>query len=70
MSAIMVPSLVWSLSLLPKKMTEVPMIATRFTTLHTPCATGVTRESVLKANCRGGADLQRVQAGQRQVHKW
>ena len=29
------------------------MMATRLTTLHTPCETGLTRESVLKANCTG-----------------
>lgn len=35
----------------PKKTTEVPMITTRLTTLHTPCDTGLTRDNVLNANC-------------------
>ena len=35
----------------PKKSTEVPMMTTRFTTLQTPCETGLTRDRVLKANC-------------------
>lgn len=38
-------------SLLPKKSTEVAMITMRFTTLHTPWDTGVTRARVLNANC-------------------
>ena len=50
-SAIAVPNLVLSVSLLPKKTTDVPMMTTLFTTLHTPCETGVTRDRVLKANC-------------------
>ena len=48
--AIAVPNFVWSVSLLPKKSTEAPMMQTRLTTLQTPCETGVTRESVLNAN--------------------
>lgn len=36
----------------PKKRTDEMMMATRFTTLHTPCETGLTLERVLKANCR------------------
>ena len=50
-------SLVWEVILLPKKRTEVTMIATRLTTLHTPCATGVTRDSVLNANCGAGDSI-------------
>ena len=46
-----VPSLVWLVIALPKKTTDVPMMQTRLTTLHTPCATGVTRDNVLNANC-------------------
>jgi len=52
--AITVPILVLSVNLLPKNTTEVPMMTTLFTTLHTPCDTGVTRDNVLKANCRQG----------------
>lgn len=46
------PILVLVDSGVPKKSTEVTMIATRLTTLQTPCETGLTRERVLKANCR------------------
>lgn len=49
--AITVPILVLSVNLLPKNTTEVPMMTTLFTTLLTPCDTGVTRDNVLKANC-------------------
>jgi len=52
--AITVPILVLSVNLLPKNTTEVPMMTTLFTTLHTPCDTGVTRDNVLKANCTQG----------------
>lgn len=45
------PILVLADSGVPKKMTEVTMMATRLTTLHTPCDTGLTRDSVLNANC-------------------
>jgi len=62
-----VPSLVWSVILLPKKMTEVPMMHTRLTTLHTPCATGVTRDSVLKANCEAAATRAVTKS---QSHAW
>ena len=50
MRAMTVPSLVWSVSLLPKNMTDEPMMHTRLTTLQTPCETGDTRASVLNAN--------------------
>lgn len=46
-------------SVVPKKTTEVPMMTTRLTTLHTPCETGLTRDSVLKANWRARARRQR-----------
>ena len=46
-----VPSFVLGVRELPKNSTDVPMMATRFTTLHTPWDTGLTRDSVLKANC-------------------
>lgn len=45
------PILVFVVSVVPKKTTEVPIITTRLTTLHTPCDTGLTRDSVLNANC-------------------
>lgn len=45
------PSLVLVVSVVPKKTTDVPMMTTRLTTLHTPCDTGLTRDSVLNANC-------------------
>ena len=64
MSAIAVPILVCMVSLLPKNMTLEPMMAMRFTTLHTPWLTGLTRPSVLKANCGGGgADAARRGVG-------
>ncbi len=46
------PILVLFDSGVPKKRTEEMMIATLFTTLHTPCDTGLTLDSVLNANCR------------------
>lgn len=45
-----VPTWVCTESLLPKKRTDEPMIQIRFTTLQTPCETGLTLPSVLNAN--------------------
>lgn len=67
--AIAVPSLVLSVSLLPKKTTDVPMMTTLLTTLHTPCDTGVTRDSVLKANCTTKTKTGAAAAGISQLLK-
>lgn len=39
------------------------MMATRLTTLHTPCETGLTLESVLKANCTGSSTVRHCWVG-------
>jgi hypothetical protein len=50
-SAMTVPTMACVVRTWLKKTTDEPMMATRFTTLHTPCETGLTRCSVLNANC-------------------
>lgn len=49
--AMTVPTMACVVSTWLKNTTLLPMMATRLTTLHTPCDTGDTRCSVLKANC-------------------
>ena len=46
-----------------KKNTELKMMATRLTTLHTPCETGLTRSRVLNANCAHARSSEQRTAG-------
>lgn len=50
-----------------KKKTDEKMMAMRFTTLHTPWDTGLTRCSVLNANCGAGGDAEDEGAGNAMV---
>ena len=54
------PSLVLFDKGVPKKSTDEMMMATLFTTLHTPCETGLTLDRVLNANCSSMTPIQRI----------
>ena len=46
------------------------MMTTRFTTLQTPCETGLTRDRVLKANCMQQPSPQYPDTGEPHANKY